>query len=97
MFPFFTSTTSTYFGHMLQSVEGGFVFTNDEKEYELLNMIRNHGMYRHLPLENQEKYKNPDVSRDIIPFELFINWDLPIILCEGLFDAIAIKSRNLIN
>jgi len=33
---FFTSTTSTYFGHLLQSVEGGFVFTNDEKEYELL-------------------------------------------------------------
>jgi DNA primase len=41
------------------------------------------------------KYKNPDVSRDIIMFELFINWDLPIILCEGPFDAIAIK-RNVI-
>lgn len=58
----FTSTTSTYFGHMLQSVEGGFVFTNDEKEYELFNMIRNHGMYRHLPHKNQEKYKNPKVD-----------------------------------
>ena len=31
---FFTSTTSTYFGHQLQSVEGGFVFTNDDAEYE---------------------------------------------------------------
>jgi DNA primase len=41
------------------------------------------------------KYKNPDVSRDIIPFENMINWDLPIILCEGPFDAIAIK-RNVI-
>jgi transcription elongation factor Elf1 len=41
------------------------------------------------------KYRNPDVSRDIIPFELFINWDLPIILCEGPFDAMAIK-RNVI-
>jgi len=40
-------------------------------------------------------YKNPDVSRDIIPFELFINWNLPIILCEGPFDALAIK-RNVI-
>ena len=37
------------------------------------------------------KYKNPDVSRDIIPFEFFINWKLPIILCEGPFDALAIK------
>lgn len=41
------------------------------------------------------KYRNPEASRDIIPFELFINWNLPIILCEGPFDAIAIK-RNAI-
>jgi DNA primase len=41
------------------------------------------------------KYRNPETSRDIIPFELFVNWDLPIILCEGPFDAIAIK-RNVI-
>jgi len=42
-----------------------------------------------------QTYKNPDTSRNIIPFEMFINWDLPIILCEGPFDAIAIK-RNVI-
>ena len=41
------------------------------------------------------KYRNPETSRDIIPFELFINWDLPIILCEGPFDAMAIK-RNVV-
>jgi len=41
------------------------------------------------------KYKNPQISRDIIPFELFINWNLPIVLCEGAFDALAIK-RNVI-
>ena len=41
------------------------------------------------------KYRNPETSRDIIPFELFINWKLPLILCEGPFDAIAIK-RNAI-
>ena len=41
------------------------------------------------------KYRNPKTSRDIIPFELFTNWDLPIILCEGPFDAMAIK-RNAI-
>mgnify|MGYP003632451476 FL=1 len=42
-----------------------------------------------------QTYKNPDTSRNIIPFEMLINWDLPIILCEGPFDAIAIK-RNAI-
>lgn len=41
------------------------------------------------------KYKNPIVSRNIVPFELFINWNVPVILCEGIFDAIAIK-RNVI-
>ena len=41
------------------------------------------------------KYRNPEASRDIIPFELFINFDLPLVLCEGPFDAIAIK-RNAI-
>ena len=38
---------------------------------------------------------NPEVSRDIIPFEIFINWNSPIVLCEGMFDAISIK-RNAI-
>ena len=41
------------------------------------------------------KYRNPETSRDVIPFELFINWKLPLVLCEGPFDAIAIK-RNAI-
>jgi len=41
------------------------------------------------------KYKNPSVSRDIVPFEMFINWSGPLVLCEGPFDAIAIK-RNAI-
>ncbi len=41
------------------------------------------------------KYKNPPISKDVIGFDLFINWKEPIILCEGVFDAIAIK-RNAI-
>lgn len=42
-----------------------------------------------------KKYSNPPVSRDVVPTENLINWNLPIILCEGMFDAIAIK-RNAI-
>jgi DNA primase len=41
------------------------------------------------------KYKNPKFSRDIIALEFFINWNLPLILCEGMLDAISIK-RNAI-
>ena len=41
------------------------------------------------------KYKNPQSSKDVIFFENLINWNQPIILCEGAFDAIAIR-RNAI-
>jgi DNA primase len=44
---------------------------------------------------SRSKYKNPNVSRNIVPFEFFINWNVPIILCEGPFDMMAIK-RNVI-
>ena len=40
-------------------------------------------------------YKNPAVNKDIIFFESMINWKAPIVLCEGVFDAMAIK-RNVI-
>jgi DNA primase len=57
--------------------------------------ILNYFTARSFDKNSSIKYKNPDVSRDIIPFELFINWNIPIILCEGPFDALAIK-RNVI-
>jgi len=41
------------------------------------------------------KYKYPQASRDIIPFEMYINWNVPVVLCEGGFDMLAIK-RNAI-
>ena len=40
-------------------------------------------------------HKNPKVSKDIIGFELFINWNEPITIVEGVFDAMAVK-RNAI-
>lgn len=58
---YFTSTTSTYFGHVLQSVEGGFIFTNCDYEYEYFLMARNHGMTRSLNA-NKQYYLNPDVD-----------------------------------
>ena len=41
------------------------------------------------------KYLNSFTSKDVIGFDLFINWDEPIILCEGVFDAMSFK-RNAI-
>ena len=45
--------------------------------------------------EDKWKHKNPPTSKDIVGFELHINWNMPIVLVEGAFDAIAIK-RNAI-
>jgi len=44
---------------------------------------------------NYFKYKNPPASKDVIGFENLINWDQPIILVEGVFDAMAAK-RNAV-
>jgi DNA primase len=42
--------------------------------------------------DTKYKYKNPRVSKNIIAFENQINWKLsPIVLCEGIFDAMAIR------
>lgn len=40
-------------------------------------------------------HKNPPVSKDVIGFENMINWKRPIVVVEGIFDAIATK-RNVI-
>ncbi len=41
------------------------------------------------------KYKNPNVSRDIIPFDWYVAWSKPIVLCEGVFDAMSIRSNAI--
>ena len=42
------------------------------------------------------KYDAPTCNKtELIGLEYFVNWSIPVILCEGIFDAIAIK-RNAI-
>ena len=55
----------------------------------------NYFIARNFDPNSPVKYKNTPISKDIIAFELFVNWNLPIVICEGAFDAIAIK-RNVI-
>ena len=61
-------------------------------EYGKLNYF----MARDYKEPSLKKYLNPPVSaKDVIGWELYINWDAPIILVEGMFDALTIK-RNVI-
>ncbi len=42
----FTSTTSTYMGHFMQTGEGGFIFTDNETLYKSCLRLRDHGLSR---------------------------------------------------
>jgi len=91
---YFTSTTSTYFGHQLQSVEGGFVFTNDYNEYEQFLMYRNHGMTR--SVKEKEKYENKNVNPQFDFYSLgnnFRNSDIHALV--GLQDFKRIKKSTI--
>lgn len=44
---------------------------------------------------NTYKYMLPPWPKDIIGFELFVNWNEPITLVEGTFDGIAVKNNTI--
>ena len=49
------STFSTFFGHHISTIEGGFICTDDTELYELLVSMRSHGWDRDLSIETQSK------------------------------------------
>lgn len=59
---------------------------NDEGK---LNYFSSRYYYPHKWL----KYKNAPFSKDIVGFESFINYDEPVTLVEGVFDAIAVRNN----
>jgi len=52
------SSFSTYFGHHISTIEGGFVSTNDEEMYEILKSIRSHGWDRDSSPEYSKYLRN---------------------------------------
>ena len=48
------STFSTYFGHHISTIEGGFISTDDSELYELLVSLRSHGWDRDLSKHTQK-------------------------------------------
>ena len=56
----------------------------------------NYFISRSYEKDPSRKYNAPSCNKnDLIGLEYFINWKVPVILCEGVFDAIALK-RNAI-
>ena len=59
------------------------------------NGFLNYYVGRSFDKDSYIKHKLAPSTKDIVGFEILINWDLPVILCEGAFDAMTIK-RNAI-
>ena len=63
------SNFSYYFAHHMSTIEGGMVCTNNENFYEMIRMLRSHGMTREACSETlKQKYikQNPELSPDFI-------------------------------
>lgn len=59
------STFSSYFGHHMTTIEGGFVSTSDKDLYELMRAKRSHGMARECSQDVFENYikQYPDIDK----------------------------------
>jgi len=63
------SNFSFYYAHHMTTIEGGMVCTNDEEVYEIVRMLRSHGMVREASSqETKERYikENPQLNPDFI-------------------------------
>ena len=65
----YASNFSFYYAHHLSTIEGGMVCTNNNKFYELIRVLRSHGMAREMKNKKEEKKiikKNKDLSPKFI-------------------------------
>lgn len=65
----YASNFSYYFAHHMSTIEGGMICTNDEKFYQIIRMLRSHGMVREMTNDAmKEEYKNKytDLNPDFI-------------------------------
>ncbi|HKX60242.1 MAG TPA: aminotransferase class I/II-fold pyridoxal phosphate-dependent enzyme [Verrucomicrobiae bacterium] len=63
------SNFSFYYAHHLTTIEGGMVCTNDDGLYEILRMLRSHGLVREASsdsVKNGYKSRHPDLNPDFI-------------------------------
>lgn len=59
-------TFSSYFGHTISSIEGGFITTNDTSLYDLMKMKRSHGLARESIFFDDYANKYPEIDRQFL-------------------------------
>lgn len=95
------ATFSTYFGHHLTSIEGGFVSTNNYELYDLMKMKRSHGMARESMYYAEYAAQFPSIDKQFLFITdgyNFRNTELNAVLglsqLERLDSSIEIRNKN---
>ena len=70
---------------------GGMIIVPSYDENGNLNFFTGRSYYK----DSYITHLNPKASKDIIGFDLLINWSEPITIVEGAFDAIAVKRNSI--
>lgn len=93
---------SSYYGHHMSTIEGGFVITNDDRFNDLMRLIRSHGLARESPNFEDYKKQYPDIDPQflfILPGFNFRSSDLNARLglsqLQKLDDRIKVRNDNL--
>jgi CDP-6-deoxy-D-xylo-4-hexulose-3-dehydrase len=63
------SNFSFYYAHHMTTIEGGMISTNDDELYDMIRMLRSHGMVREsLNLDTKKRFieNHPDLNPDFI-------------------------------
>ena len=99
------SNFSFYYAHHMSTIEGGMICTNDKSVYELLKVLRSHGMLRECGnsyFEKKEIKKNPKLSPKFIflyPAYNLRNTEMPAVIginqLKRLDKNNAIRTKNL--
>lgn len=80
----------------IQDYKIGFCQSGKYKDMIIIPSYNNHNNLNYFVARSfnpysKLKYKNPSAQKEMIFFQNRINWDIPIILVEGVFDAITIR------
>jgi len=70
---------------------GGMIIIPSHDSEGSLNFFTGRSYYQ----DAKYKHNNPRVSKDIIGFDVFINWNEPVTIVEGAFDAIAARNNAI--
>jgi len=84
------STFSTYFGHHMSTIEGGFVNTDDKRLYELLVMMRSHGWDRDIKGGNDFIFYVPGFNLRSTDLQAKIG----LTQLDKLYETVRIRNRN---